>query len=26
MLYAVGKQLHASSTSCDHCWTCHQTM
>jgi len=27
MLYvAVSKQLHVSSTQCDHCRTCHQTI
>jgi len=27
MLYvAVSEQLHVSSTRCDHCQTCHQTI
>jgi len=23
---AVSEQLHVSSTRCDYCWTCHQTI
>jgi len=27
MLYgAIIERLHVSSTTCDHCWTCHQTI